>query len=157
MAEANLLTEMVDGVRYLLRETFEDVLGIYLDKGTSLFETLEGIPAAMASQPIGADCATLAAQVEHVRYYLERLEDRLHRRTVGTADWGEIWGRVSSVTDEEWAASITALRTTYERILATLDDETVMRGDHELSAVVAMVAHTAYHLGEIRQATCTLR
>ena len=29
----------------LLRETFEEVNGIYLDRGTSLFETLETISA----------------------------------------------------------------------------------------------------------------
>ena len=53
-----------------LDETFEQVHGIYLDKGTSLFETLATITAEQASQPVGGRCATLAAQVAHVDLYL---------------------------------------------------------------------------------------
>ncbi len=34
-----------------LEETFERVSGIYLDSGTSLFETLEGVSAEEASRP----------------------------------------------------------------------------------------------------------
>ncbi|MFN8564453.1 MAG: hypothetical protein U0703_23185 [Anaerolineae bacterium] len=54
----------------LLDETFIQHHGIYLDRGTSLFETLAPITAARASIPVGGECATLAAQVEHVRFYL---------------------------------------------------------------------------------------
>jgi hypothetical protein len=54
----------------LLDETFDSVKGYYLDGGTSLFETLAGISAAEASIPVGGKCATLAAQVKHVAFYL---------------------------------------------------------------------------------------
>ena len=57
----------------LLEETFERVQGIYLDKGTSFFETLETISAVEASRPVSATCASIAAQVEHVRFYLQVL------------------------------------------------------------------------------------
>jgi len=57
-----------------LDETFEQVHGIYLDKGTSLFETLATITAEQASQPVGGRCATLAAQVAHVNLYLGVIE-----------------------------------------------------------------------------------
>ncbi len=40
-------------VSRLLDETFENHHGIYLDKGTSLFETLDGIRADEASRPVG--------------------------------------------------------------------------------------------------------
>ena len=43
----------------LLDETFDNVQGIYLDKGTSLFETLATISAEEASLPVGGKCATL--------------------------------------------------------------------------------------------------
>jgi len=49
---------------FLLEETFDTVHGIYLDKGTSLFETLATISAKEASIPVGGRCATLAAQVK---------------------------------------------------------------------------------------------
>jgi len=57
----------------VLDETFERVDGIYLDKGTSLFETLATVTVDEASQPISLQCASIAAQVNHVRYYLEVL------------------------------------------------------------------------------------
>src|SRR5690349_24260351 len=57
-----------------LEETFSEVHGIYLDKGTTLFETLEGISADEASQRISSNTATIAAQVEHVRFYLDVLD-----------------------------------------------------------------------------------
>ena len=56
-------------------ETFEDKhQGIYLDKGTSLFETLETVSAKEASIPVGGKCASLAAQVAHVIFYIESFE-----------------------------------------------------------------------------------
>ena len=58
----------------LLDETFDNVQGFYLDGGTSLFETLATISAAQASLPVGSQCATLAAQVKHIAFYLDVLE-----------------------------------------------------------------------------------
>ena len=59
----------------ILEETFEHVHGIYLDRDTSLFETLETISAAEASRPVSATCASIAGQVDHVRFYLHILDD----------------------------------------------------------------------------------
>ncbi|MDQ3524712.1 MAG: hypothetical protein M3451_06625, partial [Chloroflexota bacterium] len=44
-------------------ETFTDVTGIFLDRGTSMFETLATISAEEASRPVGGGCANIAAQV----------------------------------------------------------------------------------------------
>ncbi len=77
-------TELFD----LLGETFEQVQGMYLDKGTSLFETLANISAAEASIPVGGKCATLAAQVEHVRFYLDVLEQIMTRDEIPKVDSG---------------------------------------------------------------------
>ena len=63
----------------LLDETFDNVHGAYLDKGTSLFETLATISAAEASAPVGGRCATLAAQVKHMAFYLDVLEGSFER------------------------------------------------------------------------------
>src|SRR5260221_3618921 len=93
-----------------LDETFEHVHGMYLDRGTSLFETLVTISAEEASRPVSATCATLAAQVEHVRYYLEVLERHMSGQEVGKVDWGEIWRTVGAVTPQEWEASKNRLK-----------------------------------------------
>lgn len=58
----------------LLDETFENVHGYYLDKNTSLFETLASLTADEASIPVGGKCATLAAQVKHIAVYLDVID-----------------------------------------------------------------------------------
>jgi hypothetical protein len=73
----------------LLDETFENHHGIYLDKDTSLFTTLAGINAAEASQPVGGKCASIAAQVAHVTFYLEVLERYIQEKGAGDVDWGK--------------------------------------------------------------------
>jgi len=141
----------------LLNETFDHVQGYFLDKATSLFETLDGITAAEASIPVGGKCATLAAQVKHVAFYLDVVDKSIRDPNYPPADWGEIWRTVSRVTPEEWEAIKVELRHSYKRILDLLKDTPVWSGDGEIGNAIAIVAHTAYHLGEIRQALCTLK
>ena len=149
------ITEVARGFQFLLVETFENVQGAYLDKGTSLFETLAQINAAGASQPMG-DCATIAAHVAHVTYYLRVLEDRMFGRDLSYVDWDEIWKTVSAVTEAEWADMIADLRATYARIKSHLDGAESWGGITELSSMLGIIAHSAHHLGEIRQMTCHL-
>ena len=78
----------------ILDEAFVTHHGVFLDRGTSLFETLETITAAEASIPVGGKCATLAAQVAHVNFYLEVVEDYILNKERDNVDWGEIWRRV---------------------------------------------------------------
>jgi len=144
------ISEVVTGFRFLLTETFESVQGAYLDKGTSLFETLAEISAEGASQPMG-NCATIAAHVAHTNYYLEVLEDRMFGRDLSYVNWNKIWEEVSSVDPDEWSRMIADLRATYERIKSHLDSAEDWEGINELSSMLGIIAHSAYHLGEIRQ------
>src|SRR5438046_7820211 len=84
-----------------LDETFEKTHGVYLDKGTSLLETLESVSAADASRRVGERCATIAAQVEHVRLYLDVLNDTMRNQAVVKVDWRELWSTVGEVTPDE--------------------------------------------------------
>lgn len=138
-------------------ETFAQHHGFYLDKGTSLFETLVTISAAEASIPVGGKCATLAAHVEHIRFYLDVLGSSFRGEEIGKPDWGHIWRTVSSVTPEEWDASKQRLADTYQSLLTLLKNHDNWEGEHDMGDAMAMVIHTAYHLGEIRQALCSLR
>ncbi len=139
----------------LLDETFEQVHGMYLDKGTSLLTTLATISAAEASQPVGGKCATLAAQVAHVCYYLDVLEKHMLQQEVGQVDWNAIWRTVHGVTATEWTESQARLQATYQRVRVSMD--TLTWSEDEMGAALCMVVHTAYHLGEIRQALCILQ
>ncbi len=150
------ISEVATGFRFLLSETFESVHGAYLDPGTSFFETLARISAADASQPMG-DCATIAAHVAHTRYYLQVLEDRMFSRDLSYVNWDQVWQEVSSVDETAWARMIADLRATYVRIMSHLDAADEWSGFTELSSLLGMIAHSAYHLGEIRQMMCRLK
>jgi hypothetical protein len=141
----------------LLDETFDNVQGFYLDGGNSLFETLADISAAEASIPVGGKCATLAAQVKHLAFYLEVTDKSTRDPSYPQVDWGEIWRTVGSVTPEEWDAIRAELRDNYQRILALIQDTPAWPSEAEIGGAMAVIAHSAYHLGEIRQALCTLR
>src|SRR5262245_6128225 len=122
----------------LLEETFERVHGIYLDKGTSLFETLATISAEEASRPVSARCASIAGQVEHVRFYLQVLQDYMQQKQVGKIDWEASW-YLKTVTPEEWDALLQRLRATYQDLTALIKSFTTWQGENELGGALAVV------------------
>jgi hypothetical protein len=140
----------------LFDETFENHHGIYLDKNTSLFSTLETVSSQEASIPVGGKCASLAAQVAHVTFYLEVLEKYFSGQNPGKVDWGEVWRTVEKVTPEEWDEHKRKLKDAYHRI-EKMFRENETWNDDSIGGSMAIVVHTAYHLGEIRQALCTLK
>ena len=156
------VTAQIDAGRWtmelfaILDETFERVGGIYLDKGTSLFETLATVTAAEASQPISTQCASIAAQVNHVRYYLEVLSGYMCQQPPQSVNWDASW-RVTTVSPEEWEALRQSLRDTYQQVRALFESIEAWDGEEDISGALAIVIHTAYHLGEIRQALGVLR
>ena len=141
----------------MLDETFDNVHGYFLDKGTSMFETLATISAEEASIPVGGKCATLAAQVKHVAFYLDGLEKAVRTQQFEKQDWGKIWRETHAVTPEEWEAIKVGLRESYDRIKALIHDTTEWPSDWQIGGAIAMIVHTAYHLGEIRQALCIIK
>lgn len=151
-------TEHFTGALYaLLDETFDNVHGYFLDKDTSMFETLATISAEEASRPVGGDCATLAAQVEHTAYYLEVVDRNVRSGLYEQVDWGEIWRTTSAVSADDWEAIQVRLRAAYDGIRALLANTPEWPNEQSISDTLATVVHSAYHLGEIRQALCTLK
>ena len=141
----------------LLDETFDNVHGYFLDKCTSLFEKLATISAEEASIPVGGKCATLAAQVKHVAFYLDVLEQNVRTQQYERQDWAKIWRETSAVTPEEWAAIKAQLRESYKRFKQLISETTEWPSEDHIGGIIAVVVHTAYHLGEIRQALCTVQ
>lgn len=143
------------GLLMILTELFEEVHGYVLDPGTSLFDTLDSISAEEASRPIHAQSATLAAQVNHLCVHLESLVAGLSTRGAERPDWPASW-RIDAVTDEEWSGLIARLKTAYGSIRAfaeSFEDWSLFF----VGGAFALVAHSAYHLGEIRQGIGVLR
>ena len=141
----------------ILDEAFVTHHGVFLARGTSLFETLETITAAEASIPVGGKCATLAAQVAHVNFYLEVVEDYILNKERDNVDWGEIWRRVNKVSTEEWTSYQDQLKETYQRVVSMLKNLEDWNDDRPIGGALAIAIHTAYHLGEIRQAMCVVK
>ena len=70
---------------------------------------------------------------------------------VGRIDWDATWQR-ASVTDEEWDVLKGRLRAAHQGVMTMLGDEATWADEQAIGGSMASVAHTAYHLGEIRQA-----
>ncbi|HJQ31270.1 MAG TPA: DinB family protein [Pyrinomonadaceae bacterium] len=136
----------------LLKETFEGpppkTSAAFLDQGCGLFQTVEQLTAEDASRPTRPGGTTVAAHCAHVKFYL----DVLHRYMQGDsepADWKQSW-LVQTVSAEEWEALKRELRGAYDTVAEALRSAEGW-GERNVGAAMAIVAHTAYHLGAVRQ------
>ena len=68
----------------------------------------------------------------------------------------QIWAEVNEIDEATWRAKISEFRATYERIKGHLDNADDWHDTHELSCMLGILMHSAYHLGEIRQMMCRL-
>ena len=142
--------QFVEAVAYLLRETFEGspegAASAYLDRGVGIFSTLDALSAdAVSTDFLGT---TIAAQTEHAKFYLDRLCEFINGRTE-KVNWDDSW-LIEAVSDTEWVALRQSVKKSYEgtlRCLASVEEWT----EDRTGMAVGMVAHTAYHLGAIRQ------
>jgi hypothetical protein len=157
MPQQTILERFTEPLFVLLDETFENVHGMYLDKGTSLLTTLDGVSASEASRPPAKGCATIASQARHVRFYLTVLLRSIRGEDIGTPDWKEIWRSTGEVTPAEWDALRRDLKETYQSVRAMLRGFETWEGEEDISGSLSIVVHTAYHLGSIRQALAVLR
>lgn len=143
-------TVFVESIAYLLRETFEGSPegqpSAYLDRGIGFFSTLAGIDAETASKEFHG--TTIAAQTEHAKFYLDRLCEFINGRTE-RVNWEDSW-LIETVNASEWNALRESVRRAYENALHCLAEE---RQWTEIQAgmAIGLVAHSAYHLGAIRQ------
>ena len=140
-----------------LDETFSSVRGIYLDKGTTLYETLDSVSAEEASHAISPKSATIAAQVEHIRFYLDVLDDYMRTGVDKTNNWREIWETVGAVTPDKWEDMKRRLRASHESAMTTINSFEKWDGKYDIAGALSILVHTAYHLGGIRQALGAIR
>jgi len=67
-----------------------------------------------------------------------------------------IWRTVEKVTPEQWEEYKRKLKDACLR-MDKLFRENPMWNEDSIGGALSIVVHTAYHLGEIRQACCTLK
>lgn len=138
-----------------LRETFEGSPAgepsVYLDRGAGFFATLENLSAEAVSETIGG--TSIVAHTEHAKFYLDRICEFIGGRTEPVR-WEQSW-LIETVSDEEWQILRDGLRKSYENVLLCIA-EVGNWNDDKIGDVIAILAHTAYHLGAIRQMKKTL-
>jgi hypothetical protein len=116
-----------------------------------LHRQLETISATIASrQPIPGK-PSIAAHVDHVHYGLSLLTRWVAREENPWADtdWNGSWAR-SIVTEDQWLVLRNNLREKagiWQKAVAARDDW----DDIHAAGTLSTIAHTAYHLGAIRQ------
>lgn len=121
-----------------------------------LLRQLDGIDAATASMPLSSGRPPVAAHVDHVHFGLALLNRWANgeENPWAGADWNASWRR-ASVTDAEWRTLRAALRAqakTWQAVVQTRESWDGVSA----SAALSTAAHTAYHLGAIRQILAAL-
>ncbi len=142
--------DFLTAVLYILRESFEGSPegegSAYLDQRVGIFDTLDSLSAEDVSGSHAS--TTIAAHTEHTKFYVDRLTEFIEGRTE-PVNWEQSW-LIETVNSEEWKILRDGMRISYKKLLGTLSDVDQWSEDR-IGEAVAIVAHTAYHLGAIRQ------
>lgn len=134
----------------LLKETFEGPGGnTYLDKGAGLFQTLDRLTAKEASHLPYVGAHTIAGHCAHLAYYVRVNHDGMMGREE-RLDWPASW-RPQQVGDQDWEELKGRVRGEYDALIETLERLETWT-DQQVGDSMAIVVHTAYHLGAIRHA-----
>lgn len=141
----------------ILDETFDNVHGAFLDKGESLFPTLEPVTAEQASVPVCGEENSIASQVNHVIFWFDVAFRYMRGENPGKQDWGAAWELVR-VSDDQWDALRRQLRERHETLLRLINEtpDAAFANEEMVGGAMAAVAHTAFHLGQIRHALCMI-
>jgi hypothetical protein len=138
---------------YILDETFDNVHGAYLDPGDSLFTTLEGVTAQQASVPVIGKKNSIASQINHVIFWFDVGFRYMRGENPGKQDWGKAWELVA-VTDDEWEELKRDLRDRQQTLVRLINETpaAAFNSEEMVGGAMATIAHTAFHLGQIRHA-----
>ena len=147
----------IEQVLAVLAEAFEgpkQSWSYFTDTGAEagVFGTLAVLDAATASRVWGG--TTIAAHAHHVAFGLAASAAWI-AGDHASRDWQESWS-VMTVTDAEWRNLQQRLRDRYEELRKAIESDASANVE-SLGGALAAVAHSAYHLGAIRQKTALSR
>ncbi|MEJ2289853.1 MAG: DinB family protein [Deinococcales bacterium] len=158
MATDPLLHAFRTNLAFLLEETFASPArpggNAYLDRQAGWEPTLASLSAEEASYAPAPAATTIAGHVEHARFYLEALL-RYADGQAERVDWDASWG-IREVTPVAWDALRASFTDTSARVIRAFEDREAW-DDHAVGAALAILAHSAYHLGAVRQRVTALR
>ncbi len=137
----------------LLREAFDGPPGpwtYFTDTlpGSGLFGTIDGLSASQASRVGGPGRTTIAGHMQHLSSSVA-LATRGLLGESASRDRSRSW-TVATVSDAEWAAVRARLRDEYQKLLVAVETHAAWDED-AMGTVMGAIAHTAYHLGAVRQ------
>jgi hypothetical protein len=144
---------IADQLTKVLREAFEGPPGpwsYFTDRfpESGVFGTIGGLSAEQASQSAGARQTTIAGHVQHLCFSLA-LSTRWIRGELTARDRNPGW-TLRGVDEAGWKALQATLRREYETLCVTIGTQPTW-GEEPLGGAVGAIAHTAYHLGALRQ------
>lgn len=137
----------------ILREAFEGPPGPWtyftdISAAAGMFGTVGALSAADASRPAGPAQSTVAGHVNHLCSSLG-LTTRSIRGAPAGRDRSTSW-TMTAVDDAQWTELRARLRREYGALLVTLETHSKW-DENSLGDAIGAIAHTAYHLGAIRQ------
>jgi hypothetical protein len=126
--------------------------GYLLNPGDpGLLRQLDAIDARTASTRPMPGKTTIASHIDHVHYGFTLLNRWAagEANPFADADWEASWRR-TTITDEQWQTLRDNLRREAENWRKAVADKTAW-DDKSAAGALSSAAHTAYHLGAIRQ------
>lgn len=147
------VSDVKNAIKIALGEAFDEVIGMYLDKGDSLWPTLEPVTAAQASVPIAPGSNSIAGQISHMIFYFDVMAMYMRGEEPGPQNWATAW-EVVSVNEDEWKELKRALGERQAETLVLIDNtpDEIFTNPDFLAGSYGIVAHTAFHLGQIHHA-----
>jgi hypothetical protein len=119
-----------------------------LDSDAGWKQTLEVVDATRASRPAVPGGTTIAAHTAHAAYYVELLQ-RFAAGEEPTPDWPGSF-QPSDVDERSWDEQRERLLAALRRFRAMVAANTDW-SEERTQGALSIVAHTAYHLGAVRQ------
>ncbi len=110
---------------------------------------LAGVNAEQASRPVSAGGPTIAAHAEHLRWFLAYARS-FYGGEGKPGNWEDSWS-VRAVDTEAWDRLRADLRSEYEAMRQTVADQTDWSDPDLLTGTLALLPHSGYHLGAIRE------
>ena len=137
----------------MLREAFDGPPGPWTyftdtSPGTGAFGTISSLSAVQASERGGPGRTTIAGHINHLSSSLALSTLGLRGQST-SRDRGRSW-TVTTVDDAGWADLQARLRREYQSLLVAVETHAVWDED-ALGVAIGAIAHSAYHLGAIRQ------
>lgn len=125
--------------------------GYFLDSGTSgLLPVLKALTAERASAQLAPGRSSIAAHAFHLLFSLRLFDEDEHRVTRDSpVDWASSWStqRVDAAAWQHMQAELQLVYLTIVTRIHGSDDWPELR----VADALMQLAHTAYHVGEIRQ------